>query len=242
MGNSKDHYESLLAERYLWLMGGMEHNVERFERFFRSLDLRPHWSGHALDLGAGAGFQSIPLARLGFSVTAIDQSPSLLEVLREEAGQLPVTAVCEDMLQFHKHCPPKLELAVCMGDTLPHLAGRDQVAQLLEMVSVRLQQGGMFLTSFRDLNEPRKGLDRIFDVRSDEDRIFTCFLEYGPERVTVHDLVHERSNGGWVLHKGAYSKLRLERELVARLLTKSGMRVQKALEEDGMVTLVARKR
>lgn len=242
MSNSKDHYDSLLAQRYLWLMGGMEANLERYEKLFHSLELKPRDNGNAVDLGAGAGFQSIPLARLGFSVTAIDQSRPLLELLRQEAGELPVSIVCDDMLRFNKYCPQKLETAVCMGDTLPHLVNREQVSQLMEMVGIRLQPGGWFVISFRDLNEPRKGLNRFFDVRSDASRIFTCFLEYGPERVTVHDLVHERQNGGWVLHKGSYNKLRLEPEWVARLMAKNRMRVLKNFSEKGMVTMVARKR
>lgn len=241
MGNSKQHYETLLADRYLWLMGGMEANVEHYEKLFHSLELTPRLSGNAVDLGAGAGFQSIPLARMGYKVIAIDQSLSLLDVMREETQELPVTLVCDDMLRCNQYCPQKLELAVCMGDTLPHLANREQVAQLLQIMARRLEQGGHAVLMFRDLNEPRTGLNRFIDVRSDDSRIFTCFLEYGPERVTVNDLIHERQNGQWVLHKGAYNKLRLDPKWVTRVMGKEGLRIRKTLDDKGMLTIVARK-
>lgn len=235
------HYESLLAERYVWLMGGMEANLERYATFFKELEIRPKSSGNAVDLGAGVGFQSIPLARLGFTVTAIDLSSTLLQTLSSHAGSLPIKTVCDDMLRFGQYCPNNLELAVCMGDTLPHLPKREDVLALVEQVGNRLEQNGVFICMFRDLNKPHTGLDRFINVRSDATRIFTCFLEYAPDRVMVHDLVHEKENGHWVLHKGAYPKLRLDPAWVAKALVKAGMRVVKNFEQSGMVVLVAQK-
>ena len=43
--------------------------------------------GIAIDLGAGCGFQSIPLARLGFTVTAIDLDEKLLDELQKNSGE-----------------------------------------------------------------------------------------------------------------------------------------------------------
>jgi len=39
--------------------------------------------------------------------------------------------------------------------------------------------------SFRDLTPDLTGLNRFIPVRSDPDRIMTCFLEYEPETVIV---------------------------------------------------------
>lgn len=222
-------------------MGGMEPNLERFETFFRSLDLRPRHSTNAVDLGAGTGFQSIPLAKLGYNVTAIDQSQSLLQAMLDAADALPIKAVCDDIMRFTQYCPQPVELVVCMGDTLPHLTSRGDVAKLLEAVTTRLEPDGCCILMFRDLNEPRMGLDRFINVRSDLERIFTCFLEYGPERVQVHDLIHERQDNTWVLHKGSYSKLRLDPQWVSKLLVKGGLRINKTLQDAGMVTIVAKK-
>lgn len=53
------------------------------------------------------------------------------EIILKKAGDirgaLPVTAVHDDMLNFAAHCETPVELCVCMGDTLPHLATFEQV-------------------------------------------------------------------------------------------------------------------
>ena len=60
------------------------------------------------------------------------------------------------------------------------------------------------------------GTARFLPVRADDQRILTCFLEYGPSHVTVHDLLHEREAGGaWRLQTSAYRKLRLSPGWVA---------------------------
>jgi SAM-dependent methyltransferase len=42
-----------------------------------------------LDVGAGAGHQSFPLARAGYDVTLLDPSPAMLDKARERLGRLP---------------------------------------------------------------------------------------------------------------------------------------------------------
>ena len=73
-----DHYENFLADHYNWISGGWEMKAEENMRFFETHLIRPKNTRTALDLGAGSGFQSIPLARLGFNVMAIDLSEKLL--------------------------------------------------------------------------------------------------------------------------------------------------------------------
>ncbi len=235
------HYEEFLAQRYTWLSGGMESNLQRFETFFREKDIVPRKSGIAVDLGAGPGYQSIPLARLGFRVLAFDLSKALLDQLQVEAKDLPIQVFNTDMLSFGAAAPDAVELVLCMGDTLPHLSRREDVVQLIADIARRLEPGGYCILSFRDMSQPLTGLDRFIPVRSDNDRIFTCFLEFGPERVTVHDLVYEREQEGWILHKSAYHKLRLDTKAVSGMLAKAGLRPQRLPQDRGMVVLMGRK-
>jgi SAM-dependent methyltransferase len=57
-------------------------------------------SGRALDLGAGEGRNALWLARRGWTVTAVDFSGVGLGKGRELAGELPVTWVVRDLLEF----------------------------------------------------------------------------------------------------------------------------------------------
>ncbi len=50
--------------------------------------------------------------------------------------------------------------------------------------------------SFRDYaGAPLEGDARFILVRSDEQRVMTCFLDYADRSVAVHDLLHEKHGG-----------------------------------------------
>jgi 2-polyprenyl-3-methyl-5-hydroxy-6-metoxy-1,4-benzoquinol methylase len=53
-----------------------------------------------VDLGAGFGMHSIPLARAGYQVIALDFSAALLQTLREHDNGLPIQTVQGDLRQF----------------------------------------------------------------------------------------------------------------------------------------------
>ena len=107
------------------------------------------------------------------------------------------------------------------------------------MVAHSLKPGGKFVATFRDYTRPLSGQARFIPVRSDESRILTCFLDYGPEHVMVHDMVHERSADGWRMRVSAYPKLRISPTHVAQSLQKHGLTVVLETAPRGMVRVVA---
>ena len=236
-----EHYEKVLADVYSWMFGGFESGVQRNTEFFNVHNLKPGGSGVAVDLGAGCGFQSIPLARAGFSVTAIDIDAKLLEELKTHCGDLPVTVVRDDLMNFDVHLKDNAELIVCMTDTLLHLDSKEKVDALFTKVFTALETGGKFIITFRDLTHELTDMDRFLPVRSDEDIIFTCFLEYEPETVKVHDIVYKKTDGKWDLFKSWYRKLRLSKEWVDTQLAKCGYNDLNSTVENGLVTIIARK-
>ena len=72
MATVMEHYDKVLSDVYSWMFGGFEIAIQRNAEFIIKHNLRPEGSGIAIDLGSGCGFQSIPLAKAGYSVTAID--------------------------------------------------------------------------------------------------------------------------------------------------------------------------
>src|SRR5215471_18252746 len=112
------------------MYGGYDAALARYTEFFASRGIVPALSGRAVDLGAGCGFQAIPLARLGFAVTAIDIDRKLLEELRRNAGDMDIAIVRGDLLHFARHVSGPIELAVCMVDTLVHLESKAHVIAL----------------------------------------------------------------------------------------------------------------
>ena len=241
MSNVVEHYENLLADHYSWLFGGLKLKIAENKKFFEFHKLAPCNSKIAVDLGAGSGFQSIPLADMGFSVTAIDLSEKLLRELRSNSQGLEIKTIKGDITRLTAYSPSNVELCVCMGDTLNHLKSKEDVTKLFHDVHNLLENKGKFVLTFRDLFFELKDLDRFISVRSDDNAIFTCFLEYEPEFVKVHDLIYVRSDEGWNLEKSFYRKLRLSSNWVEAGLANSGFQIDFANIDKGMVTIIASK-
>ncbi len=243
MNPIEHHYETLLAPHYTWMSGGLAARLADNRALFETLALTPGTSGRALDLGCGSGFQTLSLRERGFDVTAVDLSQTLLAELRAHAGadaQIhTVHGDITDAQTYAAHAP--LDLAVCMGDTLSHLPGEAAISQLFAGVAAALVPGGSLLLRYRNLSRELTGADRIIPVQQSTDRIFTCFLEYTPTHVNVHDVLHTRDGDRWVMHKNAYQKIRIAPERVNALLKQHGLRVASHHEATGLVTTLAHK-
>jgi SAM-dependent methyltransferase len=223
------------------MYGGWDAALARYTEFFQSRGFAPRGSKRVVDLGCGCGFQAIPLARLGYSVTGVDLDRKLLEELEQHKGDAAVETVCADILGFRRYAPKPAELIVCMVDTLLHLGSQAAVTELAADVFAALEDGGAFVATFRDFTVETKELERFIPVRSDENTIFTCFLEFEPDTVKVHDLVYRRVDGRWVFAKSFYRKLRLSTAWVVVALRAAGFRQVETGLDRGLVVLTAKK-
>lgn len=236
------HYDQLLGPVYTWMAGGWDAALARNRALLDSLGLASWPRGVAVDLGCGSGFQSIPLAEAGFDVVALDLNETLLAELRGHAARLSVRIVRDDLLNFAAHLSGDAALIVCMGDTLTHLPSIDAVGALVHTTAPRLQRGGRLVLGFRDLaSHELTGPSRFIPVRSEADRIFTCFLDYRADCVEVNDLLYRRESEQWHFSSSAYRKLRLSAASVGRLLTEAGLTLELAATEQGAVRLVGLK-
>jgi SAM-dependent methyltransferase len=237
------HYDTLLAQHYSWMVGApFEAKVAEQQALLEQLGV-PGRAGLAVDLGCGPGFQSVALARLGFSpILAVDSCQALLNELAGHTGDLPIEAVCADLRGLKQLVAPGTAAAVvCMGDTLTHLESRSDVSRLLADSHAVLAPGGTLVLTFRDLSVELKGLDRFLPVRSDGDRIMTCVLDYERDSVVVNDLVYVREGGSWSLHKSNYRKLRVGVEDLSRELRELGFAVRSSEVAGRLQALTATK-
>jgi SAM-dependent methyltransferase len=242
MASVKEHYDNLLASCYSWMCGGSDFILKKNRAFFQAHGIRPAHSANAVDLGAGSGFQAIPLAEAGFNVTAVDVSRGLLRELNKTAGRLPIRTIQDDLLNFAEHSPAAIELIVCLGDTLTHLKTLANVKELIHRVYGELDQEGLLILGFRDMTAELTRLDRFIPVRSDSKRIFMCFLEYEKSHVKVHDILYEKTDDHWKMKKSFFRKLRISSQWTQKCLLKVGFKVEKSDIENGLITMIARKR
>jgi SAM-dependent methyltransferase len=101
-----------------------------------------------LELGAGSGRVTIPLARDGHHVTALDQSRAMLAKLRGRVEALPraaaerVRVVEGDLRTFE--VTGTYSLVIAAFNVLEHLYTRGEVDACLRRVAARLAPGGAF--------------------------------------------------------------------------------------------------
>jgi SAM-dependent methyltransferase len=238
MPQVENHYATHLAPIYEWMVGGAERAFALGES---DLSTIKGATGLAIDLGAGFGMHTVPLAKAGFEVLALDSSALLLDRLRTFAANLSITAIRSDLLDFPSFVPPdkKPSLIICMGDTLTHLPEVTSVAHLAVKIASALSPKGCFVATFRDYSTLPQGEKRFIAVRSDNSRILTCFLEELPQHVRVHDILHELTPDGWGMKVSSYEKLRLRPDEVRTIFQSAGLRATLSQGARGMVQLVA---
>ena len=241
MTTVKEHYAEVLSDVYSWMFGGFESGIQRNVEFINKHQLTPKGFGVAIDLGAGCGFQSIPLAKAGYSVTAIDLDSKLLNELKDNSKNLKINPIQGDLVDFNQYIESDVELIVCMTDTLLHLESKEKVVNLFTKTHASLEPEGKFILTFRDLTYELTDIDRFLPVKSDENIIFTCFLEYETETIKVHDIVYKNSGGQWNLFKSFYRKLRLSKKWTVEQLSQCGFNKIDAIEENGFITILAYK-
>jgi hypothetical protein len=239
MSTTADHYEKHLGPVYTWMVGDLDAAFARARAELDELGLQSSAGGSAIDLGAGFGLHSVPLAQRGYSVMAIDACKPLLDELQLRPTSPPIKTIVGDLLAFRSYVRQPVEVILCMGDTLTHLPDFADVDLLLDRSAEALKTGGVFAATFRDYaSKTLQGEDRFILVRSDESRILTCFLEYGDDRVTVHDLLHEKEQGQWRQRVSSYPKLRLSPGRVVDRLQQHGFAVRLDTGMSGMIRVM----
>jgi SAM-dependent methyltransferase len=239
MASVKDHYDSHLAHFYEWMTGDFDSVRAQFQRDFERLGLVSHKKAIAVDLGCGHGPGSVALNNLGYKVYAIDFNAQLLEALRQRDPHNEITVTESDLTAFRKQVP-EAALIACMGDTIAHLSSFEELRALLSDCYAALTKGGKLVLSFRDYGTELHGTDRFIPVKSNDSRILTCLLEYSDTTVTVTDLLQERSDGQWFQKTSSYTKLRLRRVEVERMVVECGFELVHR-EQNRMVYLLAEK-
>ena len=205
----ENHYESLLASRYTWMMGGAEQCAANARSLLDAARLSACESaGIALDLGSGPGYHAKALAQRGFRVIAVDVSESCLQELRADCAGLNVETILGELTDpttYSRQGP--FTAILCVGDTLTHLSSTDDVNRLLHTSFDLLAPNGVLLLDFRE--QPVDAKNTIFTTRAERDRIMQCMLQLEPARVWVTDIVHEWTGDRWTTIQSTYPKLRL---------------------------------
>lgn len=237
----KEHYDNHLGNFYSWYSGDFDINKDAFRTFCIENDIHPFDSKIAIDLGAGNGIQTIALAELGFQVTAIDFNDQLISELKSRIGNLPVKVYNDDILFVRKYSIPQPQLIICCGDTLTHLGSVAEIRELIKDIYDVLLPNGKIVLTFRDYSKELTDTKRFIPVKSDSQKILTCFIEYFPDKIRVTDLLHEYENNRWVQKVGSYYKTRLSMDEALSSMEDSGFKIVLSDVTKGIITLIAQR-
>jgi 2-polyprenyl-3-methyl-5-hydroxy-6-metoxy-1,4-benzoquinol methylase len=101
-----------------------------------------------LDIGAGTGRNTLPLAREGFLVDALEPAPALCKVLKEsvEAEQLSVGVVEGNVLDEALESPrPRYRMLLMSEVVASHFRSVEQLKQLFQAAQRLLEPGGVLV-------------------------------------------------------------------------------------------------
>ncbi len=101
-----------------------------------------------LDLGAGTGRNTLPLAREGFPTDAVELTPALARILREEVDKekLPVRVFEGDALAGGIELPERHYRVLCLAEVIAsHIRSVEQVRALFIGAAEALATGGLLV-------------------------------------------------------------------------------------------------
>ena len=196
-----------------------------------SLKVAPWPPSRVVDVGAGTGFASLPLARLGCPVTAVEQSRDMAGFLRKKARGVNGYEVVHS--PFEKLSPQTsgFDLAMC-GTAFHWLAPSSRVSRIARM----LKGGGWLCLAWNIFEED----ETCQAIREALDR---CCPSLETERSPAHapaqnfrDVQVEVSRGGGFRLEGTQEWVRprtyVRDDLLPLLLTHTGVRALPKSEID----------
>jgi SAM-dependent methyltransferase len=110
-----------------------------------------------LDCTCGIGTQALPLATLGYEVTATDVSRAAVDRARVEAAARGIDVdlkVC-DVRDVRDHVDGAFDVAISCDNSLPHLLTDEHLEDGLRSVRACLRPAGLLLASLRDYDTLR---------------------------------------------------------------------------------------
>lgn len=151
MENETTAFYDAIADFYPMFYKDWEIQLEREGLTLRSL-FRNKGVETVLDVACGPGTQAVPLAKLGFYVTAIDPSPKLLEKAEKTAKQHDVNVNwCRgDFFTLQEQVSGPFDAIVCKGNSSPHLLTDEEIESVIHTFFELLRPGGVLVIGLRD--------------------------------------------------------------------------------------------
>ena len=126
------------------------------------------------DLACGSGSLSEELAKLGYDVIGVDNSPAMLSAAMDKKMRsgLPIQYLCQDMRELDMF--GTIDVTVCMLDSLNHLGTLEDWQRVFERVSLFAAGRAVSVRHEHALETPRNPRRQGLSLRSGR-----CVLRVG---------------------------------------------------------------
>ncbi len=182
--------------------------------------------GLVLELGCGTGSLTMRLARAGYDMIGVDNSPAMLqeavEKTREES--LDILYLLQDMREFELYGTVRAVVSIC--DSMNYVTEEEDLLQVFRLVNNYLDPGGLFLF---DLNTIYKYEELLGDRTIAENREEGSFIwenEYDrSSRLNVYELALflPRPDGLYEKYEEEHYQRAYTLEQIQKLLAQAGM-------------------
>lgn len=217
-----------------------------FQRLFEEYDVRT-----VADVGAGSARHAIMFRSWGLDVVAIDPSPDMLELARENAERSgsDVRIVEGGFGQVAELMGERVDAITCTGNALPHVRTVRALHDALRDFAAALRPGGVlmlhYLNHHRLVTQQVRTMTPVFRETATGDKFFIRLLDYPPDGegvlfdfvtlvrdASVREVQHtmeswpktldEDPSGGWSLRCRRSLHLALPLELITGELERAG--------------------
>jgi glycine/sarcosine N-methyltransferase len=152
----------------------------------------------AIDAGAGTGFHSILLAKLGVDVTAVDVSREMLSRLETNAERFGVSVqiVVSDFASLPKAIDRTYDAVFCLGNSIAHTDTDSLPADSLEGFHSLLHYGGTLVLQLLNYERILSERNKIQNIREENGKTFIRYYEYHTNRIIFNIVTFRKSGTG----------------------------------------------
>ncbi len=140
---------SLEARFYdkIWGRHDYDADVKFLASFFRKYHCKS-----VIDIGCGTGNHVLRLSKLGYQVTGVDVSPTMLKIAKAKDKEAKIRFLQRDMKKLEKVIQKgqRFDAAICLGQVFSHLMTNNDVQAFLNRLHKILKQNGLFVFSARN--------------------------------------------------------------------------------------------
>lgn len=193
LSNTSDEHLSMKNQNIGWFYDAISNNYDQMisfdkrltleEPLFRNL-LNKYSIKSALDAGAGSGFHSVLMAKLGVRVTAVDLSDKMLKLLRNRARlcKIDIATVQSDFTEIN--IPPEsFDAVFCLGNSLVHVFSKARLRKTISTFANLLKPDGVLILQILNYDKILREKQCIQNIKKSEDTVFIRYYEYHGNKI-----------------------------------------------------------